>query len=126
MKFRSHGSNHAEQWQTYRQLEAIPESVPNPDQGQRWLTAIPNAMTWAIATLRPVIFRSWSEIEHIEHCWSLNIEDYAGPPIKTPENQHPHLWILDGNFESPVPNPANQKPSSNFKYGLINPDLWLT
>lgn len=122
MKFRNHGSNHAEQWQVYRQLEAIPESVPNPYEGQRWLTTIPNAVTRAIAALRPAPLHDGSHIEHLEACWALSLGRAAEPKIQPVGPWQPRLWLLDGNFESPVP----QKSAGNFKYGLINPDLWLT
>lgn len=88
--------NQKSQWQTYKQLELIPDSVPNPDA---------KVATFKFGLVKFGLGRAWrsllsllidelvdqeQQVEYIERCWALNEFGEKDNPTSSLQR----LWVL--------------------------------
>lgn len=91
MKFSHHDTTKKSQWQTYKKLELIPNSAPEP-QANKLTFAFGVDQVWRlliVALTRELVYEQ--QVEYLERCWPL---DYFEPDTATKSNTWHELWIL--------------------------------
>ena len=78
------------QWQTYKQLELISDSVPNPDVRASTFTSGLNFAWRSLLSLLMDELVDEQQVEYIERCWALN---EFGQKAK-PSSPLQRLWVL--------------------------------
>lgn len=79
------------QWQTYKQLELIPDSVPNPyASGSAFTFGLSLAWRSLLSLLMDELVDE-QQVEYIERCWTLN---EFGQGDKSPSSPLQRLWVL--------------------------------
>ncbi|MEC4985865.1 MAG: hypothetical protein SAJ37_11625 [Oscillatoria sp. PMC 1068.18] len=79
------------QWQTYKQLELLPNSVENP-QLKKTKFALGLDLVWRsliVALTKELIYRD-QQVEYLERCWALEFEQNS----PTNSNTLQKLWTL--------------------------------
>lgn len=78
-------------WQTYKQLELIPDSVPNPNNKvSTFKFGLDIAWKTLISLLADELVDEEQKVEYIERCWKLN-EFGKGD---NPSSSLQRLWVL--------------------------------
>lgn len=88
MESLSRNSSRVSQWQLYKQLELIPDSVPNPQTHSKL------GLSWVWRSLIELLIDELideQEVDYLERCWTLEeSEAVQQSPSKTLQR----LWIL--------------------------------
>ena len=78
------------QWQTYKHLELIPDSVPNPDASVSAFTFGLNLAWRSLLSLLMDELVDEQQVEYIERCWALNESGQRANPSSPLQR----LWVL--------------------------------
>lgn len=65
-------SQNKSEWQTYKQLELISDSVPHPVKAARFKFGLGRAWQVLICLLIDELVDQEQQVEYIERCWALN------------------------------------------------------
>lgn len=90
MKFLGSRSLNDSQWNVYRQLELIPESIPNPADHPRFISAINLLWRPLLALLVDELVEE-QRVEYLDRCWLL---DEFGEREPSPSSSLQRLWTL--------------------------------
>lgn len=91
MKFVIHKAESEAQWERYRQLELLPESVPNPANASNPLTSSLNPLWRSLLALLIDELVAEQRVEYLDRCWSLNA--WGERDQSSPHSLH-RLWTL--------------------------------
>lgn len=78
-------------WQTYKQLELIPDSIPNPYARVSTFKFGLNHAWRSLLSLLVDELVTEQQVEYIERCWALN---EFGQRDKSASNPLQRLWVL--------------------------------
>jgi hypothetical protein len=91
MKFSNRSLTHSAQWQAYRQLELIPDSVPNPAEQTHYLAAGLNPFWRKLLALLIDELVEEQRVEYLDRCWSLTEYDLKEQAASSTLQR---LWFL--------------------------------
>ena len=75
MKFQHHNSAKKSHWQTYKALELIPDSTPNPQANKRsFAFGLDHLWRLVLVALTEEMLDE-QQVEHLERCWALNADE---------------------------------------------------
>ena len=77
-------------WQTYKQLELISDSVPNPVKAARFKFGLGRAWQVLISLLVDELVDREQQVDYLERCWALN--EFGQKD--NPDNSLQRLWEL--------------------------------
>jgi hypothetical protein len=72
MKFSRRDLTNSSQWAAYRQLEQIPDSIPNPNRRTNRLASCLNPVWRSLLTLLMDELVTEQRVEYLDRCWTLN------------------------------------------------------
>lgn len=90
MSFATRSSIDETRWNLYRQLELLPESVPNPAKQGNSFTSRLNVFWRSLLGLLIDELVEDQRVEYLDRCWSLN---EFGESEKSSNSLH-RLWVL--------------------------------
>lgn len=91
MKFLSHDSKLDSQWQTYKQLELLPESITRSNRtNARFMFGLSWAWESLIKLLVAELIAEKRADEYLDRCWALDGFDTKSSPT----SHLKQLWVL--------------------------------
>jgi hypothetical protein len=91
MNFAAHNPVNNTQWNRYRQLELLPNTVPNPASYRNPLTFGLNVVWRSLLALLIDELVEEQRVEYLERCWSLN---EFGEGDQSSSNSLQRFWVL--------------------------------
>lgn len=91
MKFQHRNITEKSQWQNYKELELLPNSLPKPEANkQKFAFGLEQAWRLLIVALgRELVYEQ--QVEYLERCWALNCFE---PDTDKNSNTWHQLWLL--------------------------------
>jgi hypothetical protein len=91
MKYLNHNSTKGSQWDVYKQLELIPESVSQPvERPNHFVSGLNSLWRPLLGVLIDELVEE-QRVEYLDRCWSLN---EFGKGEKSPSNSLQRFWVL--------------------------------
>lgn len=87
----NHSSTNGSRWDVYRQMELIPESVPQAVERPNGLVSGLNLLWRPLLGLLIDELVEEQRVEYLDRCWSLN---EFGKGEKSPSHPLQRFWIL--------------------------------